>query len=83
VDLMVIGSVDFGSVVDALYPAQVTLAREINRKIFSTSEWKDKIQQENAFVIDVLAQKKIFLRGDERELAELGRHWSGSDHAGA
>jgi predicted nucleotidyltransferase len=74
VDLMVIGSADFGSVVDALYPVQGTLAREVNPKVFSISEWKDKIQENNSFVIDVLAQKKIFLMGDERELAELSRH---------
>jgi predicted nucleotidyltransferase len=74
VDLMVIGSGDFGSVVEALYPAQAMLAREINPKIFSTAEWKNKIQENNPFVIDVLAQKKIFLKGDEHELAELSRH---------
>jgi predicted nucleotidyltransferase len=74
VDLMVIGSGDFGSVVEALYPAQAMLAREINPKILSAAEWKDKIQEKNPFVIDVLAQKKIFLKGDEHELAELSRH---------
>lgn len=83
VDVMVIGSVDFGSVIDALYPAQGTLAREVNPKIFSISEWKGKIQENNSFVIDVLTQKKIFLKGDEHELAELSRHQSGNDHAGA
>jgi predicted nucleotidyltransferase len=74
VDLMIIGAVDFGSVIDALYPAQGTLAREINPKIFSTSAWKEKIQEDNSFVIDVLTQKKIFLKGDNHELAELSRH---------
>jgi predicted nucleotidyltransferase len=74
VDLMVIGSADFGSVVEALYPAQGTLAREINPKIFSPSEWERKIQEDNAFVIEVLRQKKIFLKGGEHELAELSRH---------
>jgi len=34
VGLMIIGSVDFGTVVDALHPAQQQLAREINPKVF-------------------------------------------------
>ena len=34
-DVMIIGTVDFGTVVDLLYPAQAELAREINPKVFS------------------------------------------------
>ena len=74
VDVLVIGSVDFGAVVEALYPVQERLSREINPKVFSQREWKAKVRENNPFISDVLPKKKIFLIGDESGLAELGRH---------
>jgi len=74
IDLLVIGSVDFGAIVEALYPAQQQLAREINPKAFSIREWKSKLKEKSSFAMDVLAKPKIFLIGDEHELAELAGH---------
>jgi predicted nucleotidyltransferase len=74
VDVLIIGSVEFGTVVDALHPAQQQLAREINPKVFSAREWKAKLKEKSPFSMDVLAKPKIFLIGDEHELAELTRH---------
>ena len=76
IDLLVIGEVGFGEVVEVLYPAQSALGREINPKVFSTHEWKMKLTVPDPFVSDVLSNKKIFLIGDEHGLAELGRHKS-------
>jgi predicted nucleotidyltransferase len=73
VDVLIIGSVDFGAVIDTLHPAQQRLAREINPKVFSTHEWKMKLRVADPFISDVLSKKKIFLIGDEHGLAELGR----------
>ena len=76
VDVLIIGSIDFGSVVDALHTAQQRLARDINPKVFSVLEWKAKQMERNPFVLDVLSKKKIFLVGDEHGLTELSRHQS-------
>jgi predicted nucleotidyltransferase len=73
VDMLIIGSVDFGAVVDALYSAQQQLAREINPKVFSAREWRNKLKDKDPFVVDVLAKPKIFLVGGANELAELSR----------
>ncbi len=72
VDVMVIGSVDFGSVVNLLFDAQQTLHREINPKVYSVDEWRAKIRADSSFVQDVLTKPKIFLIGDQRDLDELG-----------
>ena len=72
-DLLLIGTLDFGSVVDALHPAQQQLGREINPKVFSVREWKAKLRSKDSFVREIMAQPKIFLIGSEDELAELGR----------
>ena len=74
VDVLIIGSVDFGAVVEAVHPVQERLSREINPKVFSQREWKAKVRENNPFISDVLLKKKIFLIGDESGLAELGRH---------
>jgi len=73
VDLLIIGEADFGSVVDALHPAQQQLGREINPKVFSVREWKSKLRSKESFVSEIMAQPKIFLIGSDNELAELGR----------
>lgn len=73
VDMLIVGPVDFGAIVDALYPAQQQLAREINPKVYSLREWRNKLKGKDPFVMDVLAKPKIFLVGSDDELAELSR----------
>ena len=74
VDLMIIGSVDFGVVVDALHLAQQQLSRDINPKLFTPREWRNRLQKRDPFLREVLSSKKLFLIGDENGLEELGRH---------
>jgi|ERR1700683_393506 len=72
VDVFVIGNASFGEVVEALTPAQEKLAREINAVVYPVSEFREKLLQKHHFVTTVLRGPKLFLVGDERELAELG-----------
>jgi predicted nucleotidyltransferase len=81
IDVLVIGDADFGSVVDAVYPAQKSLGREINPKVFSVGEWNAKIQAKGAFTTDVLRKPKVFLVGDEDDLAALSGAKSRSNRA--
>lgn len=71
VDIILIGQVDFAEAVNLLYAAQTTLQREINPKIFSLEEWREKLQAKSSFVMDVLSKPKIFLIGTQRELDQL------------
>jgi predicted nucleotidyltransferase len=68
VDLMVIGEVTFGQVANAVYDAQLTLAREINPKVMNRSEWTDKKNAQNVFVQELMDKPKIFIVGSEHEL---------------
>ncbi|MHB9004679.1 MAG: nucleotidyltransferase domain-containing protein [Coriobacteriia bacterium] len=72
VDLMVIGDVGFGEVVQLLYSVQADLGREINPKVFAVEEWNSKVVAADPFVVDVLSKPKIFLQGGSDELGELG-----------
>ncbi len=71
VDVMVIGAVDFGEVVNLLFEAQTTLQREVNPKVFSTADWRTKLAANASFVLDVLAKPKLFLIGSQHDLDQL------------
>jgi predicted nucleotidyltransferase/DNA-binding transcriptional ArsR family regulator len=73
VDVMLIGALSFGDVVKLLYPAQATLGREVNPKVFSPDEWRARLKAKDPFVRDVLAKPKIYLIGNDDELEKLGR----------
>ena len=71
VDLMIVGSVDFGTVVERLAGAQKALNREINPTVYPVREFTSKVR--GHFLKTVLAEKKLFLIGDENVLRELGQ----------
>ena len=67
IDLMIIGDVDFGEVVQALYSSQETLGREINPKIYSKKEWIQMKKKQGAFIRDVLAKSRMDVIGSTNE----------------
>ena len=73
VDVMIIGSVDFGEAVNLLYEAQTDLHREINPKVFGAEEWRTKREAMSSFILDVLAKPKIFLIGNQHDLDQLAQ----------
>jgi len=68
IDLLVIGDVTFGQIIDALYEAQTILGREVNPKVMSRQEWVRKRQEANAFVSDIVSKPKIFIVGSDDDL---------------
>jgi predicted nucleotidyltransferase len=73
IDVMVVGNISFGEIVDLLSPAEEQLAREINAVVYPVAEFKQKIQSDHHFVKNVLAEEKIFLIGDDSELNRLAK----------
>ncbi len=71
VDLMVVGSCDFGEVVTALARVQEELGREVNPSVYDVDEFSRKAGSGSHFVKSVLTGRKIFLIGDENELKGL------------
>jgi predicted nucleotidyltransferase len=72
VDLVIVGDADFGAVVNALYPAQAELQREINPKVFTADEWAERRRAGSTFITDVLAKPKILLFGSADDLDAPG-----------
>lgn len=73
VDLLVVGNVSFGNVVAALHVGQVALRREVNPTVYSPAEFQAKCAAHHHFLTTVLRNEKIFLIGDDRELARLAQ----------
>lgn len=71
VDLMVVGNVDFGDVVEQLAGAQKILNREINPTVYSVKEFRRRVREN--FLKTVLSDKKLFIVGHEDDLRELGQ----------
>ena len=75
VDLMVVGEVSFGDVVEHTAAVQESLGRDINPTVYSRAEFAKRSREGNHFVQDVLNHPKVFLMGGSGELerlAELG-----------
>lgn len=73
IDVLLVGEAGFREVVAVLYPAQATLGREINPKVFGVDEFSAKARTE-PFLRDVLSRSKIFLIGNAHVLEELAGH---------
>jgi predicted nucleotidyltransferase len=73
IDLLVIGKVSSGDVIEALSPAQRRLGREINPTIFPPAEFAEKTRGGNHFLTTVLAEPKLFLIGNQDELESMAR----------
>ena len=71
VDVMIIGRVSFGYVVQALGPAQEKLAREINPTLYQPAEFSRKLAEGHHFLAAVMDGPKVFLVGSEDELKRL------------
>ncbi len=71
VDVMVIGEVSFTEASEALDQAQAAIGREVNPSVFAPADLRAKLAAAHHFLRSVMKSKKIFLVGDEHELARL------------
>jgi predicted nucleotidyltransferase len=72
-DLMVIGDVTFGNVVDHTALAQERLGRDVNPTVYSREEFAKRTRDGSQFLRDVLEHPKLFLIGGPRELERLAQ----------
>lgn len=69
IDLMVVSdTLDFASLIGALYPLHERLGRPINPTIFSAAEFATRVQDGSGFVTRVRSQPKLWIIGGEHDL---------------
>lgn len=71
IDVLVVGEAGFSELVQALYPAQQSLGREINPVLYSPPEFAQRAGRGEAFVREITGKPVVFLMGDKDDLAEL------------
>lgn len=71
VDLLLIADCSFADAVRALHPAQAILQREINPVLYSTAEFGRRLGAREGFVLNILANPKLFIIGSENDLAKM------------
>ncbi len=71
IDVLVVGAISFGDAVSLLSSSEEKLGREINSVVYPLAEVNKKVLDDHHFVKAVLDSEKIFLIGDESELARL------------
>jgi predicted nucleotidyltransferase len=71
VDVCVLGDVSLLEVVTALSSVQETLGREMNPVVMTTEKFAEQSAKQDRFVVRVTSEPKVFVVGDEDELAEL------------
>lgn len=68
VDLLIIGEIDFVTLVKALYPTQEIIGREINSRVYHKEEWKKLVRKKDPFAQEILNNSKLFIIGAANEL---------------
>jgi DNA-binding transcriptional ArsR family regulator len=71
VDLMIIGEITMRQLTGLLSGVSAQIGREINPYILTTGEFLKRKSTKDHFLIQVLESPKIFVIGNENELAEL------------
>ncbi|MCX7220834.1 MAG: ArsR family transcriptional regulator, partial [Burkholderiales bacterium] len=70
--LMVVGELASNAqLLTALQSAQTQLGRVINPTLYSHDEFKQRVSEGRSFIMRVLEQPKIFVKGVEHDIARL------------
>ncbi len=75
VDVMVVGEAKFSDVVLALAPAGEALRREVNPNVYPPDEFAAKLGAGEPYLKRVMADRKMFLIGNDDDLGQLAAHW--------
>lgn len=71
IDLFVVGSISTRDLQAVISDIENKFQREINPTIYPREELQGKFTAKNHFILSVLKEPKIFLKGDEHSLREL------------
>lgn len=74
VDLMVLGKAGFADLANALSAAQEVLRRDVNPTVMTTVEFSRMLASGDGFARSVIQGPKIWLKGQEDDIAKLATH---------
>lgn len=71
IDLLVVGSASFASVVEACHAGTQRLGREVNPVVMTRAALREKYRQGDRFISRVAKEPKIFVMGEASEFGKL------------
>ncbi len=71
IDLFIIGDVEIGKVSDIIANLEKETFREINFRIFTKNDFKKAVEEKNSFILNIIKNKKIILKGDEKDFRKI------------
>jgi len=71
VDLFIIGDDNNGEILDKIEFLEKEIGREINYRIYSSDDFQKASKEKNSFILNILKNKKIFIKGDEKVILRL------------
>jgi len=73
VDLMVVGSLPSNvQLLELLLPTHALLGRVVNPTLYTAAEFSQRVQVGKSFIIRVLEQPKVFVKGNEHDISRIG-----------
>jgi len=70
IDLMLIGEANEDLLATLLSEAEFHLKREISYQIYSKAEFRKKLKNKNEFIVKILKEPKIILKGDVHDITK-------------
>jgi predicted nucleotidyltransferase len=74
IDVMILGEAGFAELALALNEVSTALGREVNPTPMSVAEFADKLRNGLGFAVNVAAGRKLWIKGNEHDFAELVEH---------
>ncbi len=72
VDILLIGAASFADIAKVIYPCHEALGREVNPKVYGSSEWAEMIHKNDGFAREIVAKPKMFIIGGNEEFEKAG-----------
>jgi hypothetical protein len=57
---------------ETLLPAQAQLGRVVNPTLYTPDEFAQRVRDGRSFILRVLDQPKVFVKGSEHDIARIG-----------
>lgn len=71
VDLLVVSdTLAYGELYGALTDVETVIGRKVSPTLYSRADWRKRLQDDNPFVAQLMAQPRISVIGNDRDLAE-------------
>jgi hypothetical protein len=70
---MVVGSISFEAVIEALSDSQTRLQRQVNPVVMTMPAFRAKLKAHDRFISRIVREPKVLLMGDANDFGELAQ----------